>query len=534
MSASIRARQQALGHLGEDALARLAEAVRAHGPPDPARVQALAEATGLPAAAVRGALTFYADLHAEPGEPLSCAGTACALADGPAGEGRSVYCLGYCDRGPARLLPDETVVVEAGARAPSLPDLRVLAEPAIVTRRVRHGELADLAAARAAGAWRALERALAGPPAAVLAAVEQSGERGRGGAAFPTGAKWRRCAESPAEARYVVANGDEGDPGAFVDRVLMEADPHGVLEGMALCAYAIGAQEGVVFVRSEYPRAARRLEHAVAEARAAGLLGGAVAGNGFAFDVRVFRARGSYVCGEETALLQAIEGQRGEVRVRPPYPAEAGLYGRPTVVNNVETLGNVPFIVEHGPAAFRARGTAGCPGTKALCLSRGFARPGLVEVPFGVSLRDVVEVGGGGAGGRRIEALLVGGPMGSVVGPEDWDVPVCYDAMHARGIDLGHGGLVPILEGADLRGLLRHLLSFMADESCGRCVPCRLGSRRARDHVASGGDPGDARFTRTLAVMEQASLCAFGHLTPRPIGQLVARFRDRLVGAGDA
>jgi NADH-quinone oxidoreductase subunit F len=270
---------------------------------------------------------------------------------------------------------------------------------AIVTARIGKGDFADLERARSVGIYQALAKALGQTPAAVLATVEESGEQGRGGAGFPTGRKWRLAAESAGTMRYVIANGDEGDPGSFIDRLLLEHDPHAILEGMALCAWAIGASAGVVYIRSEYPAAQSRMRAAIEQARAAGLLGTGICGSSFDFDVQVVTGHGSYVCGEETALLNAIEGRRGEVRVRPPYPAAQGLYGQPTVVNNIETLVNIPWIIERGPAAFRRLGTADSPGTKAFCFNQGFARPGIVEAEFGLSLRELVETYGGGGTG---------------------------------------------------------------------------------------------------------------------------------------
>jgi NADH-quinone oxidoreductase subunit F len=402
-----------------------------------------------------------------------------------------------------------------------------------VTRRLLRGDFSRLETARADGAYEALSRALAGSPEDVLRAVERSGERGRGGAGFPTGTKWRTCAETPADARYVVANGDEGDPGSFVDRALMELDPHGVLEGLVLCGFAVGAREGIVFVRSEYPWAIARMEEAIREAREAGILGPSVLGSGFGFDACVFPGLGSYVCGEETAMLNAIEGTRGEVRLRPPYPAVEGLHGKPTVVNNVETLVNVPEIVRRGGEAYGALGTKDSSGTKALCLNHGFARPGIVEVEFGTPLATVIEEAGGGADGKRLEAILLGGPMGSLLGPETWDVPVCYGEMARRGIVLGHGGLVAIPEGTDWRKLLLHMLEFMRSESCGKCVPCRLGSKVAHELVRDGNDLGTGpRLRRVLEVMEEASLCAFGQLTPGPVRSILERFGDRIAEGG--
>ena len=499
----------------------------------------------VPAATARGVASFFGAERAGDLAPAVCRGTACALAgagevaDRAGARAGTVYCLGYCDRGPAVLRADGEVALPAAggadplaaAPARSAPTVRSLAAEPIVTRRLGM-DAVSLDSARAAGAYEALERALGAPPDAVLDAVERSGESGRGGAGFPTGTKWRLAAAEPGP-RFIVANGDEGDPGAFVDRVLMEDDPHAVLEGMALCAHAIGAEHGVVFVRGEYPRARRTLERAVGEARAAGLLGPSVAGSGVAFDVTIASGRGSYVSGEETAMLNAIEGRRGEPRLRPPYPTTAGLWGRPTVVNNVETLVNVPWIVANGPAAYRARGTADCPGTKAMCLSSGFASPGLVEVEYGTPLRAVIEVGGGAADGTALRAVLLGGPMGSVLVPGEWDVPVCTAAMAERGVTLGHGGIVAVSERADLAALLRHWLEFMAAESCGKCTPCRLGSERALALVREGGLAGaQPELDRLLPVIAQASLCGFGQMIPVTVAALIERFGDEICATG--
>jgi NADH:ubiquinone oxidoreductase subunit F (NADH-binding) len=455
---------------------------------------------------------------------------------------RRVYCLGYCDRSPAVLLPDGRVAAGESAWAlaragtppsspPGPPSIRCRSREAIVTQRIARGDFSELGRARSAGVYEALAGALGRPREEILATVERSGERGRGGAGFPTGTKWRRCAEAPGEEKVVIANGDEGDPGSFIDRVLLEQDPHSVLEGLALCAVAVGAREGIVYVRSEYPEARERVERAVREARAAGILGPSLLGSSLSLEVRVVSGMGSYVCGEETAMLNALEGRRGEVRPRPPYPAAEGLRRRPTVVNNVETLVNVPWIVARGADAYGALGTPESRGTKALCLSRGFARPGIVEVEFGIALRDVVEEeAGGGAGGRKLEAVLLGGPMGSVVLPREWDVPVCYGAMADRGIVLGHGGLVAVEEGVDPARLVEHWLEFMAEESCGKCVPCRLGSRRALELARGDLAAARERLDGLLDVVASTSLCAFGQLMPGPVRTLLRGFGDRSGG----
>jgi NADH:ubiquinone oxidoreductase subunit F (NADH-binding) len=451
-----------------------------------------------------------------------CRGTSCALALGLSEPGlaapgaRHVHCLGYCHRSPARLSADGGVECE-----PAPPDeVRCAAPRAVVTARLSRGDFSELRRAREAGVWSGLERAAARGPEPVLDAVERSGERGRGGASFPTGRKWRLCAAASRGAKVAIANGDEGDPGSFVDRLLMERDPHAVLEGLALCGFAVGAREGVVYVRSEYPEARRRLERAVAEARGAGFLGPHSASR---FDVRVESGHGSYVCGEETALIESIEGRRGEVRPRPPYPVDRGLYGRPTVVNNVETLVSIPWIVAEGSDAYRSLGAPDCPGTKAMCLNWGFARPGVVEVEIGTSLRHAIEaLGGGGRGGQPLAGVLLGGPMGSVLLPEEWDVPIDPVALASRGMQLGHGGIVALPIGTDWRALLVQLLGFMADESCGRCVPCRLGSRRALELSRGLSAPGAAgRLRELLHLMRDASLCGFGQHIPNPAGQLL-------------
>jgi NADH:ubiquinone oxidoreductase subunit F (NADH-binding) len=356
----------------------------------------------------------------------------------------------------------------------------------------------------------------------VLSAIEQSGERGRGGAAFPTGTKWRRCAEVVSDSKYVVANGDEGDPGSFIDRVLMEDDPHSILEGMAICGHAVGAREGIVYIRSEYPRAMERMKVSIEAASAAGLLQD--------FVPSIVPGMGSYVCGEETAMLNAIEGIRGEVRLRPPYPVVEGLFGKPTVVDNVETLVNVPWILEHGPSEYAALGTKASPGTKALCLNHGFANPGILEIEFGRSLRDVIEQDAGGAAhGQKLEAVLIGGPMGSVALPSQWDAPICYQSMAQRNLNLGHGGLVAVPEGTNIRELFLHWLEFMAEESCGKCIPCRLGSQRALELAQTpGGEESLPQLERLFEIMTHGSLCAFGQQMPGPMSEMVKYFGDRV------
>ncbi len=501
-----------------------------------------AREAGCPAAPLGAAARSYADLLGPPHATRVCRGTSCELAgaarvaealaaDGPV---RPAYCLGHCHRSPVVLDPRGGVLVEVDpsriltrlakpAPLPAAPRIDCLAPEPIVTRRVARGDFSPLGKARADGAWSVLEAALECPPQAVLAEVEASGERGRGGSGYPTGAKWRAAARLPGP-RVVIANGDEGDPGSFVDRVLLEHDPHGVLEGLALCAYAVGASEAVVFVRSEYPRALERMRIAVAEAERAGLLGERLCGRGPPLSVAVIEGFGRYVCGEETALIATLEGARGEARPRPPYPVERGLGGRPTVVNNVETLVNVPWIVERGARAFAAIGSEASNGTKALCLNVGFAQPGIVEVPFGIPLREVIQDWGATpCRSDELAGVLAGGPMGSFLAPEDCDVVLCWQALAKRDVRLGHGGLVAVHHDADLAALARHLLGFMAAESCGRCLPCRAGSASAHRLALEDLPAHAAAIRERLALMREASLCAFGRATPGPVEALLTR-----------
>ena len=528
-------------HRGSNSpLVAIQQFVRVHGLPDPIQVKRLSQELALPEAAVRGALSYYSDLHESSEAARICIGTSCVLAGSkdllaaaskqtPC---RGVYCVGFCDRSPAALRSDDRVVamnghasveplLEPSVPEPARPAIRSVSNQTIVTRRIGRGDFSELAAARADGAYETLAKVRRMRPEDVLSAMEQSGERGRGGAAFPTGTKWRRCAEVDSDSKYVIANGDEGDPGSFIDRVLMEDDPHCILEGMAICGHAVGAREGIVYIRSEYPRAMERMKGAIEAASAAGLLED--------FKPSIVPGMGSYVCGEETAMLNAIEGLRGEVRLRPPYPVVEGLFGKPTVVDNVETLVNVPWILEHGSAEYAALGTKASPGTKALCLNHGFANPGILEIEFGRSLRDVIERDAGGAAhGQRLEAVLIGGPMGSVALPSQWDVPICYEAMAQRSLNLGHGGLVAVPEGTNIRALFLHWIEFMAEESCGKCVPCRLGSRRALEVAQTAGAANSLpQLERLFDVMAQGSLCAFGQQMPGPMSEMLKYFGDR-------
>jgi NADH-quinone oxidoreductase subunit F len=356
---------------------------------------------------------------------------------------------------------------------------------------------------------------------AVIREVTESKLVGRGGAAFPTGRKWAAVATQPRQPHYVVCNADESEPGTFKDRVLMELDPFAVVEAMTIEGFATGSSKGFLYVRGEYPLAESRLRGAIDVAREAGFLGAHVAGSGFAFDIEIRRGAGAYICGEETALFESIEGKRGEPRNKPPFPVEVGLFGAPTAVNNVETLVNVLPILEDGPgggARYAATGTEGSTGPKLFCLSGHVARPGLYEVPFGTTMRQLLELAGGVPGGRAIRAILLGGAAGVFVGPEVLDTPLTFEGTRAIGATLGSGVVMVFDETADLVGTLRRIAAFFRDESCGQCVPCRVGTVRQEELLARLADGVTIRSRdEELALladvgraMRDASICGLG------------------------
>ena len=367
---------------------------------------------------------------------------------------------------------------------------------------------------RRRGGYAALRRAFELGPEGVLRELRDSRLLGRGGAAFPAAAKWEAVAHAAARPHYVVGNADESEPGTFKDRVLMEQDPFAVLEALTIAGFATGAAQGYLYVRGEYPLAVERLQRAIAAARARGLLGGDVLGAGAAFDVDLRRGAGAYICGEETALFNSLEGFRGEPRSKPPYPTEAGLFGKPTVINNVETLANLLPIVLAGGRAYAARGTAESTGTKLFCLSGAVAVPGVYEVEFGVTLRQLLELAGGTVGGPP-RAVLLGGAAGSFVGPEHLDVPLTFEGTRAIGATLGSGVVMPFAPATDFRGVVRRIARFFRDESCGQCVPCRVGTVRQEEALArlcrTGGGRERALLEDLAQVMGDASICALGH-----------------------
>jgi len=396
--------------------------------------------------------------------------------------------------------------------------------------RVGRTEPLDLDEYLANGGYRGLRRALEIGPAATVTTVVDSGLRGRGGAAFPAGVKWQTVLDQPGAEKYVACNADEGDSGTYSDRMLMEGDPYSLIEGMTIAGVAVGATQGYIYLRVEYPHARETLDAAIVRARAAGYLGRDLMGSGLEFDVELRIGAGAYICGEETSMLESLEGRRGEVRVRPPLPAHKGLFGAPTVVNNVITLATVPFILADGPAAYRDLGQAKSRGTLPLQLAGNVLHAGLVERAFGLTLRELLyDYGGGSASGRPIRAVQVGGPLGAYLPASQFDTPLEYEAFAAIGAMLGHGGVVAFDDTVDMLAMARHALVFCAQESCGKCVPCRMGSVRgaeALDRVARGVDREDnlALVEEICDTMTHASLCGLGGMAPAPVLSALKHF----------
>jgi NADH-quinone oxidoreductase subunit F len=424
---------------------------------------------------------------------------------------------------------DEAEDRRAAARA-SVP--QVGEPPLQLLRRAVMVDPTSLDAYLADRGYQALERALAMGPDAVTKEVTDSKLVGRGGAAFPTGRKWAAVASQPAQPHYVVCNADESEPGTFSNRVLMELDPFAVVESMTIEGFATGSSRGYLYIRGEYPLAEARILHAIEAARAAGYLGPSVMGSDFAFEIELRRGAGAYICGEETALFESIEGKRGEPRNKPPFPVEVGLFGKPTAVNNVETLVNVLAILEDGPGGgerFAKIGTEGSTGPKLFCLSGSVGRPGVYEVPFGTTLRELIELGQGVPDGRSIRAILLGGAAGVFVGPDALEVPLTFEGTRAIGATLGSGVVMVFDETADMVGALRRIAQFFRDESCGQCVPCRVGTVRQEELLARLADRVGVRtreeefalLAEIGAAMRDASICGLGQTASSAIESAV-------------
>lgn len=412
-----------------------------------------------------------------------------------------LFCLGKCYQGPA-VVDEET-----------WPDIGVFSRHAVLLANVVKGGVRNLAAYEASGGGQALRRALTMPSTELVNLIADSGLRGRGGAGFPTGRKWAAVSSSTAPRKYVVANADEGDPGAFSDRLLMEDDPFRLIEAMAIASIAVGAEQGVIYLRKEYPLARTVLESALQQARDAGWLGPEVLGSPQRFSLELHIGQGSYVCGEETAMLSSIEGRRPEVRLRPPQITDRGLFGAPTLVNNVETLCAVPWIVTHGAQPYAALGTPASRGTKLLSLNSLFRRPGLYEVEFGMPLRRIVEQVGGGLQRGRLLGVMVGGPLAGLVPPSLLDMPFCHEELQRIGCAVGHGGVIAFADDTSIAELVAEVFRFGALESCGKCTPCHFGSpelARMFRAVVGGERISGERWHALIDALAATSLCGHG------------------------
>ncbi|HOA65278.1 MAG TPA: NADH-quinone oxidoreductase subunit NuoF, partial [Coprothermobacter proteolyticus] len=391
----------------------------------------------------------------------------------------------------------------------------------------------DIEEAIAMGAYEALGKVLTTmTPEQVIDEMKKSGLRGRGGGGFPTGLKWEFAYKQKETPKYVVCNADEGDPGAFMDRSIMEGDPHSVLEGMAIAGYAIGANHGVIYVRAEYPLAVKRLQIAIKQAREYGLLGDNIFGTDFSFDVEIRFGAGAFVCGEETALLNSVMGRRGEPRPRPPYPAVKGLWNKPTIINNVETFANVPVIISNGAEWFSSIGTEKSKGTKVFALTGKVNRTGLIEVPMGTTLREIIfDIGGGIPDGKRFKAVQIGGPSGGCIPEEHLDTVIDYDSLISLGAMMGSGGLVVMDEDTCMVNVAKFFLEFIVDESCGKCAPCRIGTKRMLeilDKITSGkGEPEDIdRLEKLATTIKDTALCGLGQTAPNAVLSTLRYFRN--------
>jgi len=448
-----------------------------------------------------------------------------------------------CDRAPAALVtvagerPQEfavghatverllgPAVADSGQRGQDLTPVSSHGDGPLL-RRVGRVDPTSIDAYRASGGFAALEKALTMGPAAIVAEVLESKLMGRGGAAFPTGRKWDAVRTAPATPHYLVCNADESEPGTFKDRVLMEEDPFAIVEAMAIAALATGCDRAFLYIRGEYPLSAARMRHAIVASRALGLLGG--------LDIEIRRGGGAYICGEETALFESIEGGRGEPRNKPPFPVQAGLFAKPTVVNNVETLANIPRIVLDGGRAFAAIGTAQSTGTRLFCLSGGVRAPGVYEAPYGTTLRGVIDRAGGLQPGRTLQAVLLGGAAGTFVRADELDLRLTHEDTRAAGTTLGSGVVLVVDDTVDLRGLVLRIARFFRDESCGQCVPCRVGTIRQEEAlhriVAAHAGDGIPREITLLAdvgaAMKDASICGLGQTAYSAIESAITRLR---------
>jgi NADH-quinone oxidoreductase subunit F len=507
-------------------------------------------------AEIYGVATFYGLFSTEerPSRQVHvCIDLACQIAGATVPEGaHESPCLGLCERAPAVFVVDAGEQPQQGVLAPATPvqvrDLVAGAalppEPApdAATPQV-HADRDHLVLLKRAGVvdptslhdyrshegYLALRRAIEMGPDAVVREMLDSKIMGRGGAAFPAGRKWDTVAHHAVRPHYVVCNADESEPGTFKDRAIMEGDPFSLIEAMTIAAFATGSEQGYIYLRGEYPRAKQLLRNAIAVATEHHLLGDNIMGAGFSFHLEVFVGAGAYICGEETAIFNSIEGFRGEPRNKPPFPVDAGLFAKPTLVNNVETLANVLPIVLHGGEAFSHTGTAGSTGSKLFCVSGSVTTPGVYELPFGTTLRQVIDAAGGVANGHELKAVLLGGAAGSFATPADLDIPLTFEDLRANQLSLGSGVVMVLDEHVDLVQFVHRIAAFFRDESCGQCVPCRVGTMRQEEvlqrleHHGPGFDDDRQLLTDIGRVLRDASICGFGHSAHGAIESAIAK-----------
>jgi NADH-quinone oxidoreductase subunit F len=534
----------------------------------PATAGEIGRALGVPLADVYGVIEFYSLLTTHPpgrariqvcGDPVCALQGADDLLSGlcqragvepgqVSADGRfeieRVPCLGLCNQAPAMQI-DGKPVGNAGSGgleallngSGKFQDDWVAGSSQVLTANCRGSGPMDLEKYRARSGYEGLRRALKMPHEAVISEVKAAGLLGRGGAAFPAGIKWEAVFNAPGDMKYVVCNADESEPGAFKDRILLEKDPHRMLEGLIIAAYAVGARRGYIYVRGEYLKAFAALKGALAEAQQAGFLGDAILGSSFNFGVELRQGAGAYICGEETALFESIEGKRGFPRIKPPFPTTHGLFGKPTVINNVETLCNVPFILREGAEFYRKFGTALSTGTKLFCVSGDVVRPGLYEVPFGVTLRNLLYAQAGGVpGGKGLGAVLLGGAAGTFAVEEDLDVRLSFEHLRSAGLVLGSGSVMVFDQTRDMRDVLRRVARFFAEESCGKCFPCQIGTLRQYEILtrASAGqalDGDELRLTDVGWTMADASLCGLGQTAASAVLSAIKRWPGLFAGS---
>ncbi|MEI7756546.1 MAG: NADH-ubiquinone oxidoreductase-F iron-sulfur binding region domain-containing protein [bacterium] len=461
-------------------------------------------------------------------------------------------CLGTCERAPAVLViesgnparhevlaPATPVQINALAKGgwpeteatvvSATPQAQDSSSKLVLLSRIGKVDPLSISDYQQHGGFDALRKAIQLGANGVIDEVNTSGLVGRGGAAFPTGRKWGAVAGQPAFPHYSICNADESEPGTFKDRVIMEGDPFALVEAMIIASFATGSEQGFIYLRGEYPRAIRNVQHAIDESKKHGFLGDNILGSGFNFNLSIVRGAGAYICGEETAIFNSIEGYRGEPRNKPPFPVEVGVFGKPTLVNNVETLVNVLSIVKDGGAAYAALGTEGSKGRKLFCLSGAVAKPGIYEVEFGITLRQLIDLGGGMRSGSSLQAILLGGAAGGFVGPNDLDLPLTMEATRAAGSSLGSGVVMVLDQSVDMVDQLRRIAAFFRDESCGQCVPCRVGTVRQEEiisRLAKGVQSQDIELLRELGtVMRDASICGLGQTANSAIDSAINKLK---------